>query len=176
MSSETKHLVLLRHAQADHGALRDVDRALSLDGRTHARIVGQQLAEAGLLPDLVLCSAAVRTRQTWQLAESGMAELGEGVEVRYLDELYQADVGDVLEAVRAVPETTGTVLVVGHEPVTSAVAHLLAGPGSQESAVHRVRTGVSTSMAVVLDHTAPWAALERRGCVLTSLISGRRDG
>ncbi|WP_159622395.1 SixA phosphatase family protein [Ruania rhizosphaerae] len=176
MNSASKRLVLLRHAQAEHGALRDVDRALSLDGRAHARIVGERLAASGLVPDLVLCSVAVRTRQTWQLAAAGMAERAEGAEVRYLDELYEADLSDVLDAIRDVPEPTPTVLVVGHEPVTSAVAHLLAAPGSQEAALHRVRTGISTAMAAVLSPNVAWPDIGRRSCVLTELISGRESG
>ncbi|UFU05030.1 SixA phosphatase family protein [Ruania halotolerans] len=175
MNSESKHLVLLRHAQAEHGALRDVDRTLTIDGRHHAHIAGERLVAAMGVPDLVLCSTAVRTRQTWQLAAAGMGEISEP-EVRYLEELYGADVTELLDVLRAVPESVTHLLVVGHEPVTSAVAHLLAGPGSEDAALHRVRTGISTAMAAVLAHEGPWSDLGPRSSVLTHLVSGREGG
>ncbi|SED91804.1 SixA phosphatase family protein [Ruania alba] len=176
MSSEPKRLVLLRHAQAEHGALRDVDRALSIDGRAHARLVGERLLASTGVPDLVLCSAAVRTRQTWQLVAVGMEGAADDVEVRHLDELYGADVTDMLDVLCAAPEAATRLLVVGHEPVTSAVAHLLAGPGSEDAATHRVRTGISTAMAALLTHDGSWSSLGRRSSVLTGLVSGRENG
>ena len=86
----THRLVLLRHAKAEHGLdVPDHDRPLTLRGRRQSAEVGTALAEAGLVPDLVLCSSSVRTRQTWELARG---PLGAEPEVVFSDELYDAGV------------------------------------------------------------------------------------
>ena len=59
-------LVLLRHAKADNPfGMADADRPLTERGLRDARAAGRWLAQQAL-PELVLCSPARRTRQTWQ--------------------------------------------------------------------------------------------------------------
>ena len=58
--------MLLRHAKSSwKDDLPDVERPLSPRGRRDAAVAGRWLAEHVGRPDLVLCSVAVRTRQTW---------------------------------------------------------------------------------------------------------------
>ena len=166
-----KRLTLLRHAQADHNATHDVDRALTLSGRGDARTIGERLHEAGVVPQLVLCSTATRARQTWQLAANAYGEAAETIAVHYLDVLYGADLEELVTLLQGLPEETTDVLVVGHEPVSSAVAHHLAGPSSQEAAALRVRTGLSTATAALLSYHGPWQRLGRHGAVLTALAT-----
>ena len=67
----THRLVLLRHAKAERGLdVPDAQRPLTVHGRRQSAEVGTALAAAGLVPDLVLCSSSVRTRQTWELVEA----------------------------------------------------------------------------------------------------------
>lgn len=173
LEAETKRLTLLRHAQAEHHATHDVDRALTLDGRGHAQAIGQRLHENGILPQLVLCSTATRARQTWELAANAYGQEAETIAVQYLDLLYGADVEEVLGLLQGLNDEVSDVLVVGHEPVTSAVAHHLAGPSSQEEAALRVRTGMSTATAALLSYRGPWQRLDRHGAVLTALATRR---
>jgi phosphohistidine phosphatase len=58
-------LILLRHGKADdHNPDGDFSRALTDKGREQARRAARLLKSAGMLPDLVLTSPLVRTRQT----------------------------------------------------------------------------------------------------------------
>src|ERR687893_520019 len=59
-------VLLLRHAQTEDSRPggRDIDRQLTADGEEQARAVGAYLADQLLTVDAVLCSSAVRTRQT----------------------------------------------------------------------------------------------------------------
>ena len=143
-----RRLLLLRHAKAEHPDLPDIQRPLSLVGRKQSGKVGADLAAEHLVPDLVLCSSSVRTRQTWDLVRSS---LGAEPEVRHLDDLYDAGSSALVELVRAVPSHVRTLLVVGHEPTMSQAAVLLAGPDSDPATVDRVRVGVPT---------ASWSLLE----------------
>lgn len=173
----TRQLTLLRHAQAEShtGPGADFDRALSLVGRRQCHVVANRLLEHGVLPQVVLCSAATRARQTWKLIASALGEAADDIDVRYLEDLYGADAGEVIELVRGLDDDVSSVLVVGHEPVMSAVAHKLAGPHSQESAALRVRTGISTATLAFLEVHSPWTALKPRAARLTGLATTPKD-
>ena len=59
-------LLLLRHAKSSwrQADLEDHQRPLNKRGLAAAKRMGLYLAEAGLRPDRVLCSTALRTRET----------------------------------------------------------------------------------------------------------------
>ena len=61
----TRRLILLRHAKSDWPDVPDRDRPLAKRGRRDAPKIGRWLREHGYLPDIVICSDARRTRQTW---------------------------------------------------------------------------------------------------------------
>jgi phosphohistidine phosphatase len=77
----------------------------------------------------VLCSAARRTRQTWQslsrtlLADSAVP----GPEFLAERRLYEADSEDVAELVRAISDDIATVLYIGHNPAAAELVQLLTG-------------------------------------------------
>jgi phosphohistidine phosphatase len=110
-------LLVLRHAKAVHEAgLRDPDRGLTKRGRRDATAAGGMLREAGLIPDHVLCSAALRTRQTWQQVSDALGRAAEKAKVSFSERLYYADEDILLEAVKGSPQKARTVLLVGHNP------------------------------------------------------------
>lgn len=169
----THHLVILRHAKAEPaGAVVDHERPLALAGRRQAAAVGAALAAAGLAPTHVLCSSALRTRQTWEVARHALVGApGAEPTVEVSDALYDAGAGDVLAAVRDLPQDAATVLVVGHEPTVSHLAAGLAGPGSDDAALARVRTGVPTAAWSVLAVDTPWAELDAGTARLLSVAT-----
>lgn len=143
-------LILLRHANAQAQGPTDFERELSPRGRDQARRVAGHLTGNDLLPDLVLCSAAVRTRQTW----AGIArELGEGApgEVHYLQELYATTPQKVRTLVRERGGQAQTLLIVGHEPIMSMTAADFAGADSDRAAMFSVQAGMSTASLAVID-------------------------
>ncbi|MCY3808533.1 MAG: histidine phosphatase family protein [Gemmatimonadetes bacterium] len=114
-------LLLARHAKSSwHEAdLPDHDRPLSKRGLRAAPLVARALAEGGHAPELVYCSTARRTRSTWELMSP---YIGARAEVRYLPELYLAPAERVLEVISGAPASVGTLMVMGHNPATHAVA------------------------------------------------------
>lgn len=169
MPGRSRRLVLLRHAKAEpHSGVADELRRLTTVGTRQAGAVGAALRASGLVPELVLVSAAVRTQETWQHLAVGLGD--EPVpEVVLSDALYAAHHEDVLDLVRATDARVRTLLVVGHEPAMSVVATLLAGDGD---AAHlaQVRSGLPTAAYAVLDLVGPWADLTRRAAVLTDVV------
>jgi phosphohistidine phosphatase len=117
-----KRLVLLRHAKSSwaDADLADHDRPLNRRGRRAATVVGHHLRDAGLVPDLVLCSSAVRARET--LGRLGLAAT---TDVSVEDPLYGADATELLARLVTVPDSIGSVLVLGHNPGVEDLARLL---------------------------------------------------
>jgi len=123
-----KRIYVLRHGKsdwdADYGA--DHDRPLKGRGRRAARLMGRFLTGAGLEPDVVISSSAVRALTTARLA----AEAGSwGCEIAVQPDLYGASRDRVLAEVQAVDERADSVLLAGHEPTCSDVIGSLIGSG-----------------------------------------------
>lgn len=150
-------LIILRHAKAadpdDYAT--DIERPLTARGRRDAAAAGAWLAAQGLVPDSVLCSPAVRTRET-------LAELGVAAPVGFEHRIYTGPAADTLELLRSVGVTVGTLLLVGHNPTLSDLSHELApyalagrGLATAGVAVHRFEGGWSGLSAAPLtaEHT-----------------------
>jgi phosphohistidine phosphatase len=170
MSART--LVLLRHAKAETpGELPDFERRLTTVGESDADAAGAWLADERLRPDLVFCSPAARTRQTWQGVSIALAQALPDMpapEVRYEKGLYDGGRTEVFDLLRTVPDETRTVLVVGHNPTVSDVSLLLipdqqydgndVGLKTTGLAVHRTEGSWSEtspgSMRLIERHTA----------------------
>jgi phosphohistidine phosphatase len=113
----TRRLVLLRHAKSsrEHD-LPDVDRPLSPRGRRDAAASGTWLAEHVGTPDLVLCSTALRTRQTWDRAREAAPDVLGDVPVRLEAAIYEAWSDTLVDLVHALADEVGTAVLVGHGP------------------------------------------------------------
>lgn len=168
-----RRLVLLRHAKAEAaGSVVDELRPLALNGRRQCGEVGARLAAAGLVPELVLVSSAVRTRQTWDLVRGALGDLP-APDVVVTDALYEAGPQDVIELLQGVDERLGCVLVVGHEPTMSGTAVLLADPTPPVGDLAALHSGLPTAGYAVLD--APvWRDVERRALRLHEVVRPAR--
>ena len=109
-------------------------------------------AEA-IRPDVVLCSTAVRTKQTL----AGVLEALGDPDVAYEDGLYHVGAEALLERVRALPGETGEAMLVGHNPGLQELALLLAEPGPQRD---RLAGKLPTGALVTLVAEGEWSELE----------------
>lgn len=155
-------LVLMRHAKSDYPeGVADHRRPLAARGIREAALAGEWLRENAPAVESVLCSSAVRTRQT-------LERTGISAPVSFLDELYGASPGAVIGAINGVADDVATLLIVGHEPTTSEVALGLAGPGSDTDAAHGIAMKFPTSALAVLRVPGPWSELELSGAELVT--------
>ena len=121
-----KRLLLLRHAKSSwDNELADHDRPLNARGERAATLMGAYMRQAGLIPDLTLCSTAVRTRETLAWVESA---IGTKLKVDYQSGLYMASGGQIADAIRAAPDDVRTVLLIGHNPGMEEAALRLSEP------------------------------------------------
>jgi len=166
-----RRLVVLRHAKSAWPAgVADHERPLAPRGRRDAPAAGRALAEADCLPDLALCSTAVRARQTWELAAE---QWGTPPPVQLERRLYAADVPELLEAVREVPDQVQTLLLIGHNPGLEELVLELAGDGLDDT-LDRVRTKFPTAAVAILAwHGSAWSELAPGAALLTDVTVPR---
>ena len=129
-----KTLIILRHAKSDWPkGVADHERPLGARGNREAPLAGKWLVEQGIYPDMILCSDAVRTRQTCTWVCS---ELGEKAPTPYLDSrLYDADAASALAVINETEEQVRTLMVVGHLPWVQDLGMRLASVDSDEESV-----------------------------------------
>lgn len=155
MTAQHRSLVLLRHAKSAYpSGVPDHQRPLAERGMREAALAGDWLRANLPAIDAVLCSTATRTRETLQ-------RTGIDAPVRFLDTLYGATAGTVIELINQVPDDIETLLVVGHEPTTSEVAIILAGAdGTDNVALERISEKYPTSSIAVLRVDGGWGQAE----------------
>ncbi len=118
-----RELILIRHTKTNQAELgqRDFDRALKKDRTDDARNMANHLKELGLQPDLILCSPALRTKQT---AEFFCEKLKYDFnKILYDMRLYESSVEDYMEVVQETNKKIETLIVVGHNPCITQLAN-----------------------------------------------------
>jgi phosphohistidine phosphatase len=175
-------LWLLRHAKSawDDPGLDDFARPLSPRGKKACRRLARHMAERGILPDLVLCSPATRTRQTWERLEKrlqpAVAAAGDhGDEagrprVRFEPSLYLAEPPALFAIVRAAPKRCRDLLLIGHNPGLEEFAQRLAGTAAGD-ALERLGTKFPTGgLAELAFPVAAWGDIAPDGGFLASFV------
>jgi phosphohistidine phosphatase len=165
-----RQLVLLRHAKSEQPpGVEDLERPLAERGVADATVAGAELAGI-LVPELVLCSPARRTRQTWRLVSLALHPAPPS---RIEPAIYGADTGELLDVVRALPDGVRTAMVVGHEPTMSTTSVALAGPGSDAGALERLTQKYPTSGMAVFRLTGGWSGIGSGNAVLEQFLVPR---
>lgn len=119
-----KKLTLLRHAKAVAALPGMDDHARMLNGRGRAAAAQVGIETAGARPDLVLCSDAVRTRETWEILSHTWDLLPP---VLFEATLYLAEADTLLGRLRRIEPETGHVWLIGHNPGLEELAGELSG-------------------------------------------------
>jgi phosphohistidine phosphatase len=159
----TRRLVLVRHAQAADAPV-DRDRPLSEHGAQRAAAIGSWLERAGVVPDRVLVSPALRAAQTWErAAESLGADLAPTADQR----IYDNTVDAVLSAITEAPEDVSTLVVVGHNPSVGELAFALDDGDGDRAARQDLHEGFPTGAVAVFELGSSFAELTPGQATLT---------
>ncbi|MBB4187486.1 phosphohistidine phosphatase [Sinorhizobium terangae] len=158
-------LFLLRHARSGWAlpGQRDFDRALDDTGYAEAELVAQRAADNGMRPDLILCSTAVRCRQT---AEPLYRALGEDIDLRYIDALYTGSMNVYAELLEA-NSGLASLMLIGHNPMIEELFRRLLG---NEAADRVLVDGYPPAALAVIDFSAPPSAGARWLARLSTLL------
>lgn len=150
-------LTLLRHAKSswDDPELGDFDRPLAPRGEQAAPRIGAAMVAEKLKPDLIVCSSALRTRQTLALV---MVQFAKPIrDIVYEDDIYLATASSLLARIRAVERQASHIMIVGHNPGLHALALELVGDGRRKSIVALARKFPTGGVAVIdFEEAASW--------------------
>jgi phosphohistidine phosphatase len=166
-----RQLFLLRHAKSSWAdpSLADADRPLAPRGRRALPDLQRQLRAREARAGLVLCSPALRTRQTWDGVRAGLR--GQTTE-RFEPRMYEASRTDLLALIRTIAESETSVLLIGHNPGIGELADGLAGSG-EPAAQNRLREGFPTGALAKLLVPGEWGELDWGGAYLESYVRPR---
>ncbi|HEY5674020.1 MAG TPA: histidine phosphatase family protein [Malonomonas sp.] len=111
-----KRLILIRHGKSDwHSpADSDFDRPLNGRGNRAAVTMGERLAAADKLPDLLVSSPAKRARTTARLL-AGELDYPEQ-QIRFCPEIYDANLETLTQLLCSMDDKIEQLLMVGHNP------------------------------------------------------------
>ena len=150
-------LILLRHAKSswDDVSLPDEERPLAPRGQRAVELLRAHLHAQDVVVDVVLCSPARRTRETWAGIRAG---LHSEPEVRFVPDVYEATADDLLRVLRTVGADPAAVLLIGHNPGRAELAGRLVD-GGEASALTRLEQGFPTGGLATLSFAGAWAEL-----------------
>jgi phosphohistidine phosphatase len=125
-----KELLLFRHAKSSWATpgQDDHERPLNGRGRRAAALMAGWMLREGWRPDLVLCSSAVRTRETVAIAMQTLPI------AQLLTEsgLYLASAARLRQRVREVDDAVARLMLVAHNPGIEELARALDPGGAAE--------------------------------------------
>ena len=150
----TRRLILIPHAKSiwDDSSISDPERLLNDRGRAAARDIGRSLASRGYLPDEVLCSSALRTRETWDALAPALPE---APEPQYSPTLYHASAEVMLDVMRHAKGNL--VLMLGHNHGIADFTHRLVTRAPLHSSFQRYPTAATLVAEFPIED---WAAAD----------------
>jgi phosphohistidine phosphatase len=164
----TRRLWLLRHAKSDWAdtSQSDHERPLNRRGVRSCELLRDHLRDLADEPAVVLCSTAVRTRETLGRllpAWSGMQT------VHMLPALYGADPSEIMYLLHGMADDVPSLLVVGHNPSVGDLAlHLASGDDGEDA--RRVAVKYPTGALATYDVAVPWVSLRRGDAKLSGYV------
>lgn len=111
-----KTLLIVRHAKSSwkDSSMLDIDRPLNQRGRDDAPFMGTLLHNKKVKPETIITSPAKRAHTTAKLMAEKMNFDEAGICVS--DEMYLADVNDLMEVVHSIDNNQNVAMLVGHNP------------------------------------------------------------
>ncbi len=146
-------LYILRHAKSSWktDGLDDFHRPINGRGRKAAPTIGSYMQQHGIQPDLILCSAAVRARETLALI---LPALDGEPTIEIEEDLYLASAETLLDRLRRLGDGPDGVMLIGHNPGLHDLALALAAPGEMKVPAEKYPTAALTELAFEEKHWA----------------------
>lgn len=149
-----KTLYILRHAKAETGAPHQDDHSRRLVDRgvEAAQIVGAYMFRQGIKPVKVLCSDAVRTRETWAQIEANYPSPN----VEFTRKLYLCSAHEMLGLLSGLPEAVSFVLLVAHNPGIHQLC-LKLGQQGDEDVIDAMHLKFPTAALATIELDSSWS-------------------
>jgi len=119
-----KKLYLIRHAKSDWSDLskNDFERGLNKRGKRAIPLMAEALKKRGVIPDLILSSAAKRAKKT---AKGLAKELNYNGEIIFDEALYFIEPEEMIRKIQTTEENCKTLFLIGHNPEITELSNKL---------------------------------------------------
>ena len=145
-----KEIYILRHAKSswDNSNLSDFERPLADRGISDAKKMSKFLKDMNIKIDKVLCSNAIRAKETFDLTADGFNfEIDKAT---YLDKLYFGDTKNIIQDLRELDESLNNILIVGHNPTLHYLVEIL---------TNELINRFTTCNLATISHNGEWVSL-----------------
>jgi phosphohistidine phosphatase len=149
--------------------MSDHDRPLNARGRDDASRLGTYMARNALVPDHVIVSSALRTRETWELVSRAFERPPTAI---YDNRLYDASPQSIFGVIQETGATVRDLMTVGHNPGLQALTAALISPEA-ESRRRLLQKFPTASLAVIQFERADWASIQARSGRLERFVTAR---
>lgn len=172
INSALKRLFLLRHALASWPSIgaKDFDRPLDPSGFAIIDELAQQIAAQNMIPEVILCSTALRTRQTLAHLQPFWRKIPV---VEFSDRLYSGSASDYLQAIQDLgylyPQCQ-SLMLIGHNPSIEDLTFALTSNQS-DMVFERLRAGFPTAGLAVIEFYMAFTKINPRQGKLISFPS-----
>ncbi len=168
-----KTILLLRHAKSawSDPRLDDHERPLSRRGERAAKAMADHIVRREPRPDLILCSTAMRTRQT--LAPLVKRLDAPAPPITLERGLYLASEDILLAHLQAVPDDAATVLLIAHNDGIWRLAEALAESGPAELLTALQQKYPTGALATFRAADRPWHDLAPGSAKLVAFVRPR---
>ena len=161
-------LYVMRHAKSSWAVpgARDYDRELNERGLMDMEKISRFLAREEHTPARVLCSSAVRTKQTYENIKDAIQP---EPSVTFTEKLYSSGLSDYIEMIQSVDEPV-SLMVIGHNPMCGALATSLPGQGNEDELAkiaYKYPTGCISIIDFDFDH---WQEVSKGNGVLVKSV------
>ncbi|MDD2357761.1 MAG: histidine phosphatase family protein [Thiovulaceae bacterium] len=110
-----KKLYIIRHAKSSwkDETLDDFERPLNKRGENDASFMAKILKQKGVMPDIIISSAALRAKTTAELIAK---ELNFKKQITYNPKLYEANTDNIFDTILTIDDSCNIVFLIGHNP------------------------------------------------------------
>jgi len=110
-----KRLILLRHAKSswDNPGLTDHDRPLAKRGILDAPKIGKFLESNNIIPELIICSTALRAKETLNLVYN---EIKKNVKIIFNESIYNSNSNELVNLISGTDNDITKLMIIGHNP------------------------------------------------------------
>ncbi len=161
-------LYVMRHAKSSWAVpgARDFDRELNERGRLDLEKLSRAISAKQYTPELILCSSATRTRETYEGIAGAFAE---PPEVSFTEKLYSSGLDDYMRTIHSVTDAR-SLMLIGHNPMCGALAASLAVSGDDEH-LELIGYKYPTGTISVLDiEIEAWSELKPQSAFLADCL------
>ena len=154
-----KTLFLLRHAQADTTIVDDKSRPLTALGQAQAAALGKKMHTSNMHAEYILCSPAMRTRQTLDgLLQNGLNTGSTAtMPADFPEDIFYASTGALLHKLNHFNDAFDSALIINHNPAIHQLAYMLSSSGD-ETSLQSLATGYTPCTLTHLTFTVTsWA-------------------